>query len=157
MPRRAGSHAEHWRFGRYPTAHWRCRGYRVIDRRKLVALLGGTLLAWPLELRGQEPGRSYRLGVLSTSPRNVPQYVALFSELRRLGFVEGQNLTIDPRGFGLHGEQFPEATVTLLNAPVDVIFAGGVAAIRAAQRVTAAIPILGSINDMVGEGLVRSM
>jgi hypothetical protein len=34
----------------------------MIDRRKLVALLGGTALAWPLELRAQEPGRTYRLG-----------------------------------------------------------------------------------------------
>ena len=31
----------------------------MIDRRKFIALLGGTTLAWPLEVRGQEPGRTY--------------------------------------------------------------------------------------------------
>jgi len=61
----------------------------VIDRRKIIALLGGTVLAWPLAVRGQEPGRLYRIGVLTTLPRDAPTYVALFDGLSRLGFVEG--------------------------------------------------------------------
>jgi putative tryptophan/tyrosine transport system substrate-binding protein len=125
----------------------------MMDRRRLVALLG----AWPLELRGQASGRTYRIGVLSPLPRDAPQYFPLFDELRRLGFIEGQNLTIDPRGFELRNEQFSEAAVTRVNAPVDVIQAGGAAAIRAAQRAAATIPILGNTDDMVGEGLVRSL
>ena len=104
-----------------------------MDRRQLIALLGGATLAWPLELHGQQPGRTYRLGGLYNNPRQAPS-VALFEELRRQGFVEGQNLTVDPRGYGLRTDQFSEAAGELVDARVDVILAGGNPAIRAAQR-----------------------
>jgi putative ABC transport system substrate-binding protein len=129
----------------------------MIDRRHLIALFGGAVLAWPPPLRGQQAGRTYRIGGLYSSTRGAPQHVALFDELRRLGFIEGQNLTVDPRGFGLSNDQFPQAAVELVNARVDVILAGGNPAIRAAQQATATIPILGLTDDMVGSGLVASM
>ena len=69
----------------------------MIDRRHLIALVGGATLAWPLELPAQQPGRTYRLGALFNNARETPNYVALMDELRRHGFVEGQNLTDDPR------------------------------------------------------------
>jgi putative ABC transport system substrate-binding protein len=128
----------------------------MINRRKLIALLGGATLAWPLELHGQQPGRTYRIGGLYNNPRQAPS-VALFEELRRQGFVEGQNLTVDPRGYGLRTNQFSEVAGELVDARVDVILAGGNPAIRAAQQATATIPILGVTDDMVGSGLVGSM
>ena len=128
----------------------------MMDRRQLVALLGGATLAWPLELHGQQPGRIYRLGFLSSLGDNPP-YLALFNELRRLGFIEHQNLTINSRGFGLRGDRFAEVAAELVKAPVDVVVAAGDVAIRAAQGATAIIPILGSADDMVGSGLVASM
>ena len=128
----------------------------MIDRRKLVALLGGAALAWPLESHGQQPGRTYRIGALYNSQRQGPT-VALLEGLRRQGFVEGQNLTVDPRGFGLRTNQFSEVAGELVDARVDVILAGGNPAIRAAQQATATIPILGVTDDMVRSGLVGSM
>jgi putative tryptophan/tyrosine transport system substrate-binding protein len=105
----------------------------IVRRRKLIALLGGTALAWPLELRAQEPGRTYRIGVLLQNPRDAPPFIALYDELSRLGFVEGQNLQVDWQGHGLRPEQFAQHAVELVKAKVDVILAGGDAAIRAAQ------------------------
>jgi len=128
----------------------------MMNRRKLIALIGGTVLARPPPLHGQQPGRTYRLGGLYNNPRQAPQ-VALFEELRRRGFVEGQNLTVDPRGYGLRAGQFSEVAVELVDARVDVILAGGNPAIRAAQQATATIPILGVTDDMVGSRLVDSM
>ena len=48
----------------------------------------------------QEAGRTYRVGAVSVNPRNAPIIVAIFDELQRLGFIEGQNLTIDWRTYG---------------------------------------------------------
>jgi putative ABC transport system substrate-binding protein len=128
-----------------------------MDRRKLIALLGGTILVSPLDVRGQAPGRTYRVGSLNLAPRDAPQVMALFDELNRLGFVEGRNLQIDGHGYGLRYEQFAQHAAELVETKVDVIHCAGAAAIRAAQQATATTPILGITDDMVGEGLVRSM
>ena len=126
-------------------------------RREFIALLGGAAVAWPLAARAQEAGRTYRLGGLSAGPRNAPLIVAMFDELRRLGFIEGQNLTIDWRNYGPRIDLIPEFVAELVKAHVDVIYAGGDAAIRAAQQATTTIPILGITDDMVGSGLVNSL
>ena len=58
--------------------------------------------------------------------------MALFDELKGLGFVEGQNLKIVVNGFGLRDEQFAEAPATLAKSAPDVIFCVGNPAMRAA-------------------------
>ena len=128
-----------------------------MNRRELIALFGSALLAPSPQARGEQPGRIYRIGCLYPNPREAPQHIALFEELRRLGFIDGQNLIIDPHGFGLRSEQFLQAAVELVNARVDAILAGGNPAIRAAQQATTTIPILGLTDDMVGSGLAASM
>ena len=45
----------------------------------------------------------------------------------------------------------------MVKAQVDVINAGGGAAVRAAQQATKAIPVVGIADDMVAEGFVASM
>jgi putative tryptophan/tyrosine transport system substrate-binding protein len=125
-------------------------------RREFIMLIGGTVV-WPLAVRAQEAGRTYRLGGVSIGPRTSPYFVAAFDELRRLGFVEGQNLTIDWRSYGPSVDLIPRFVAELVNIKVDVIYATGESAIRAAQGATATIPIVGVTNDMVGAGLVVSL
>jgi putative ABC transport system substrate-binding protein len=125
-------------------------------RRRFITLLGGAALL-PRAARAQEPGRVYHLGSLSPLPRDGLLTVALWDGLRRLGFIEGQNLTDYPRGYGLRIEQFSEVAAELVKAPVDVIVALGNPAIRAAQLATATIPILAVTDDIVGSGLVPSL
>jgi len=71
-----------------------------------------------------------------------------------MGFVEGQNLIVDWHEYGSHIDLIPEIMTELVKSHVDVIFATGDHAIRAAQRATTTIPILGSTDDMVEAGLV---
>ena len=85
-----------------------------------------------------------------------PFNVLFFDKLRRLDFIEGQNLTIDYRVFAAHLDLIPQYAVELVRARPDVIYAGGGVAIRAVQQVTKTIPIVGIADDMVGEGLVGS-
>jgi putative ABC transport system substrate-binding protein len=129
----------------------------MMKRRAFITLLGGAAAAWPLAARAQKPGRIYRLGVIASSPHDAPHHTALFDELRRLGFIEGQNLVVDLAGYGLTVEQFEQHAVEQVKARVDVIMAGGDAAVRAVQHATTDIPILGLTDDMVGQGFVRSL
>jgi putative tryptophan/tyrosine transport system substrate-binding protein len=128
-----------------------------MKRREFITMLGNAAAAWPLAARAQEPGRTYRLGGLFPSPRGAPQNVAMFEELRRSGFIEGQNLTIDWHEYGQHVELVSKFAAELVKARVDVIAAGGDFGIRAAQQATATIPILGFTDDMIGSRLVDSL
>ena len=81
----------------------------------------------------------------------------MFNELRRLGFIEGQNLIIDWREYALRLDLLPEFAADLVKARVDVIYASGDIAIRAAQRATTTIPILAATEDMVAAGFAASL
>jgi putative tryptophan/tyrosine transport system substrate-binding protein len=125
-----------------------------LKRRDFIALLGGAAAAWPLAARAQgEPVR--RIGVLVPLAANV--WVPFFDELRRQGLIEGQNLTVDRRGFDARYDQFSAVASELVSAGPDAILCGGDAAIRAVQAATTTIPIVALTDDMVGAGLVRSL
>jgi putative ABC transport system substrate-binding protein len=126
-------------------------------RRKFISLLVGATVTWPFAATAQQAGRTYRVGGLSAGPRNGPAIVAMFDELRRFGFIEGQNLTIEWRQYTLHIDLISEFAADLVKSKVDVIYAVGDAAIRVAQRATTTIPILGGTDDMVEAGLVNSL
>jgi putative ABC transport system substrate-binding protein len=128
-----------------------------MQRRAFITLLGGATAAWPLAAKAQEVGRTYRLGGLSAGPRDAPYFVAMFENLRRLGFIEGQNLTVDWHAFALHVDRVSDFAAELVKADVDVILASGDLATRAAQRTTQSIPILGTTDDMVRSQLVSSL
>ena len=127
-------------------------------RREFIKAAVGSVASWPLAIRAQEAGRTYRLGCLLPLLRTAPINVAFFNELQHRGFIEGQNLTVEYRAYGLHVDLISEYAAELVNARVDVIVtAGDVATIRAAQQATKTIPILAMTDDMVRLGLVASM
>src|ERR1043166_2769334 len=124
-------------------------------RRNFIALLAcmALILLAPRAAFGQTPGRTYRIGSLSVRPRTAPHFVAMLDELRRAGFIDDRNLVIAGAGWGTRPERFGGRASDLVSNKVDVILAGGDAAIRAAQQATATIPILAVADDMVGSGL----
>ena len=124
-------------------------------RRTFITLLGGGAAAWPFAAMAQQAGRTYHLGCLLPSPPN--ESVAFFDELRRRGFIEGQNLTVEYRAYGQHVDLIPQYAVELVKARVDVIITGGEETLRAAQEATKTIPILALAEDLLGSGFVNSM
>jgi putative tryptophan/tyrosine transport system substrate-binding protein len=126
-------------------------------RRAFIASIAGTILLWPFAASPQEAGRTYRLGFLEPIPRDAPPILALLDELRRRGFIEGQNLAIDYRNFGPHPDLISQYATELVNAKANVIRGGGGLAIRTLQQATKTIPIIGISDDMLGEGLVGSL
>lgn len=127
----------------------------MLRRSFLWTLVGAT--AWPLTATAQEAGRIYRIGNLTPSSRTTPQFLAFFDQLARLGFVEGQNLSVDFRTYGQQVEAVSGFALELARTGPDVIVAGGDIAIRAAQAATTTVPIVGFTDDMVGSGLVGSL
>jgi putative ABC transport system substrate-binding protein len=131
-------------------------GRRVPTRRTALRLAAGGLLA-PVAAWGQEAGRTYRLGYLSSQPLGNPSYVALLKGLARAGFVEGRNLTADPQESGFTRERLGEVAKALAaNAP-DAIVCGGEPLVRAALQATKTIPIVAIADDLVRNGLVASL
>ena len=81
---------------------------------------------------------------------------AFFDELRLNGFVEGQNLTVIPGGFGVPNDQIASVVASLVAASPDVINPGP-ASLRAFQQATKTIPLVTMSEDMVGDGFVTSL
>jgi putative tryptophan/tyrosine transport system substrate-binding protein len=75
-------------------------------RREFVALMGASV-TWPFAAMAQQAGRTYRLGFLVLVPRDAPVNAHFLDELRRRGFVEGQNLTVEFRA-GQHVDLIPQ-------------------------------------------------
>jgi len=125
-------------------------------RREFVSLIGGAA-AWPLAARAQEPGRTYRLGFVIPSPRQAPHTIAFFDELQRNGFSEGQNLVVIPEGFEADTEHLAQLAAALVKAAPDAIVAGPALQLRAVQKITQTIPLIGMSEDMVAEGLVATL
>jgi len=102
-------------------------------------------------------GGTYRLGALLPLTRNAAINVAFLDQLRRSGFIEGQNLTVEWRAYGEHFDLVSQYAAELVKARVDVIVTGGEEAIRALQEATKTIPIVGLVDDMLGSGHVKSL
>jgi putative ABC transport system substrate-binding protein len=132
-----------------------------MKRREFIALIGGAAaassLSWPRAARAQEPGRTYRIGFLFPTVRGSPPVVAFFDELRGGGFVEGQNLIVIPGGFGVPNDQIESVAASLVAASPDVIDAGPELPLRALQKLTRTIPVVGMTEDMVAEGFAASL
>jgi putative tryptophan/tyrosine transport system substrate-binding protein len=127
-------------------------------RREFITLLGGgAAAASPLAAWAQQAGRTYRLGCLFPPPRDSPPNMAFFDELRRLSFVEGQNLTVEYRAYGQHIDLISQYAAELVNARVDVIVVAGEEAIHALQQATKTIPIVALGGDLLGSGFVKSL
>jgi putative ABC transport system substrate-binding protein len=128
-------------------------------RRGLFGALCWVAVASPLAtpVQTQEAGRKYRIAALLPQPRNSPSYAALFGEIQKFGFIEGQNLTIDSRSYGRQIELLSKHANELFATPADVILAAGDPAIRAAQQATKAVPILAFTDDLLGSGFVSSL
>lgn len=126
-----------------------------IGRRQFITVLGGAAVAAPVRLLAQPDSHVYHIAWLVSLP--VSAVSVFFDELRQQGFVEGQNLAIDRRGFDSRYEQFAVLAAELVKSGLDAILCSGDAAIRAVQAATTSIPIVASTDDMVGSGLVRSL
>jgi ABC-type uncharacterized transport system substrate-binding protein len=111
-------------------------------RREFISLITSAA-AWPFAARGQA-GKVYRIGVLEPTPavQNATNLNALREGLRKLGYVEGQNLVIEYRSADGRAERFPDLASELVRLKVDVVVTRGTPAVQAAQKASATIPVV---------------
>jgi putative tryptophan/tyrosine transport system substrate-binding protein len=130
-------------------------------RREFITLLGGAAAAWPLAARAQQPmARVPRIGwVVTGSPVSYRFSVMAFRDgLKALGYVEGQNISIEYRWAQGNVARLPELAKDLVDQKVDVILAGGSVGAEAAKHATSLIPIVAAgTGDLVELGLVTSL
>jgi putative tryptophan/tyrosine transport system substrate-binding protein len=127
----------------------------------LLALLVLGILVAPFRTDAQPAGKVYRIGRLSAGSPSLESKAreeAFRQGLRELGYVEGQNLVTEYRYAEGSAERLPDLAAELVRLQVDVIVAGGTAAIHAAQGATRTIPIVMTASfDPVQEGFVASL
>jgi putative tryptophan/tyrosine transport system substrate-binding protein len=122
-------------------------------RREFIAGLGSAA-AWPLAARAQQSKPASRVGVLAVESTRGE---AFLQGLRDLGYVEGRNLVIEFRDAGGRMERLAALAEDLARINVDLIFAQGSQATRAARQATTTIPIVMISSDPIGLGFVASL
>ncbi|MFL5070877.1 MAG: ABC transporter substrate-binding protein [Xanthobacteraceae bacterium] len=129
-------------------------------RREFITLVGGAAAAWPFAARAQQARKIFKIGhIESGSPSSSPYLLAAFQQgLRKLGYVEGENLFIERRYAEGVEERLPQLATELVQFGVDVIFAIGPPQALAAAKATSTIPIVfvGG-GDPVAAGLIKSL
>lgn len=130
-------------------------------RREFISCVGGALAVWPRAARAQQ-SKLVHLGYLEGGARDDAASQNLRRQfvlgMRDLGYVEGRDYMMEERYAAGQMDRFMTYAQQLVDIPVDVIVAGGEAAIRAAKQSTSQIPIVMALAaDPVGTGLVPSL
>jgi putative ABC transport system substrate-binding protein len=106
----------------------------------------------------QQPKKAPRIGYLDTGSRSSAVVEAFQQGLRDLGYIEGQNITIEYRSTEGMAERLPNLAAELVQLKVDIIVVGGSPSTQAAKNATKTIPIvMTSATDPVGIGLITSL
>jgi putative ABC transport system substrate-binding protein len=129
-------------------------------KRLAVTLLALALLTAPLAAEAQQAKKIPRIGFLSTfSPSDNPLWHEGFRQgLRELGYIQGENISIEYRWAEGKEERLPALAADLVRLNVDLILVETTPASLAAKQATTTIPIVMTIvADPLANGLVRSL
>jgi putative ABC transport system substrate-binding protein len=117
----------------------------------------GCLLV-PLLVADAHAAKLWQVGVLATVSDGERHADALRQGLHDLGYVEGENITIQWRSAGDRAEHLSELAAEFVRLKVDVIVAGSNTAIAAAHKATDSIPIvMVYASNPVSSGFVVSL
>jgi putative ABC transport system substrate-binding protein len=130
-----------------------------MKRREFITLVGGTVIAWPLAARAQQPAMPL-IGFLSSLSASVTsKRISSFGEgLSETGYTVGRDVTVEARMAEGQNDRLPALAADLVGGQMRLIAASGPFATFAAKAATTSIPIVfvAAFNP-VQAGLVASL
>jgi ABC-type uncharacterized transport system substrate-binding protein len=134
-------------------------------RRELFGLVSGAATGWAFSAYAQKPRKTYRIAMVHSNrpaaemaeDSPIAGYRTFFRELRRLGYVEGENLTVERYSGGGNAATYRELADGIARTNPDLIFAAG-GMVRYLKDVTSKIPIVTFVSgDAARVGVVKSL
>ena len=121
--------------------------------------LSAVFFVFCLSIHAQQTGKIFRIGFLdgSTASGSAIAIEAFRQEMSKLGWIEGNNITIEYRFAEYKLERLPELAAELVRLNVDVIVVTAMAAAMAANSASNTTPIVITGGDPVALGLVTSL
>src|ERR1700759_5704837 len=112
----------------------------------------------------QQPAKTKRIAIVATSFKVSDMradkdryYRAFFEELKRLGFIEGQNLVVERYSAEGRRDRHVELAREGVGRPPDVTLVFSASLAFAFKAATTVIPIVTTTGDPVAVGLVSSL
>ena len=136
-------------------SHW-----SLVSKTVFHIALSGMLFVVCSPTHAQQAGRVARISFLddSTASGSAVLLEVFGQEMRKLGWVEGKNITIEHRFAEGKYDRLPELAAELVRLKVDLIVVAGGPTALAAKGATTTIPIvMANAADPVGLGLVASL
>src|ERR1700716_1554791 len=136
-----------------------------MKRREFITLLGGAAAAWPLTARTQQPAKQHRIAIfhpaipatLITETGGGSAWRAFFAELRRLGYIEGENLIVERYSAEGHHDRYADLAREIVTRNPDLIVTGTNPVVIAFRAATSTIPVIAFMLDPLEAGLVTNL
>jgi len=135
-------------------------GRRRMKRREFIG--GALAIAAATRASAEERVKAFRVAIVdpvvpAAGIKKSPQLQPFLEELRHLGYVEGQNLAIETYSGEGRRERYAEVARAVVDEKLDAIVVLSVSMAREVKAVTTTIPILASVTDPIGFGLVDNL
>jgi putative ABC transport system substrate-binding protein len=139
-----------------------------MDRRAFISGITLGLLAAPLAAEAQPTGKVPRIALVFanapladiTGPRPAqPNARAFLEAMRELGWIDGQNITIERKSAEGRPDRYAGLAQELLRLKLDLIVCPAASLTQSILQATSTIPIViaGAFADPVIEGKVKSL
>jgi putative ABC transport system substrate-binding protein len=134
--------------------------------RRRAFIAGLVCTATTSRAEAQQAGKVYRIAIahpsypvseMNEASGRLPWFPAFFKELRRLGYVEGQNLRVERYSAEGRTAQYADFAREVVGLRPDVILTGKNDMILFLKAATPTIPIVGIAADPVGADIVPSL